>query len=232
VEVLMTRQKNALNVPSHVVNELHLRAILELKLMPHTKIILLIGCFLASNSASAAEMPKDLIGNYVYPNEPGSCKDKNFSLIIGKSGVEANEFNCRLIGPPKGQSNRYVIPMECASEDGSSRSQTVFSITGNKLKFDSMDYLACQSVSAVPARTFSVAKTCQVKEGYGGVASYYDPGLKRVATDRIRDFDGYTFVKEKDVVTGSAKSMFGKLIGMNGAVSEGSYVHPDDWDCK
>ncbi len=187
---------------------------------------------LVSFSANAFEMPKDLTGNYVYPNEPDACQYKNYSLVINRAGANANEFNCKIIGQAKGQSGRYVIPMECSSEDGSSRSQAVFSLVGNKLKFDSMDYLACRSTPAIPVRKPALVKKCQVKEGYAGVVSYYDPALKKIATDPIRDFDGYTFIKEKEVVTGAVKSFYGKLIQMDGSPSEGSYVYPDDWECE
>lgn len=202
--------------------------------MKKTSLALLL--MTSATFALGYEMPSELQGNYAYPGEKGACQSKNYSLVITKVGVDANEYNCKIIGKPKGDSGRYTVPMKCSSEDGSSKSNTKFELIGNNLKSDQVEYLRCEASIAASSATSNASKsttqTCTVRQGYAGVASYHDSALKKVATEPIRDFDGYEFKKEKEITSGKNKIFGGKLIRYDGKVSAGNYVFADDWECK
>lgn len=197
------------------------------------KIFMAITLMFVATPVFSAEIPKELVGNYVYPNDKNACQYKNFSLTIKKTGIDANEFNCTITGNPKGSNGRYTLPVKCSSEDGSSKSNILVELKGNTLKFNRDEYLLCGSQSGIStSMTKAASQACTVGEGNAGVASYYDVTLKKVATEPIRDHDRYKFIKENEITGGRFKVLAGKLIAYDGQVSAGTYVIADEWECN
>ena len=111
---------------------------------------------LTSTVVYGFEMPTELQGNYIYPGDKAAgCQNKNYSLMIKKNDVNANEFNCKVTGKSSVKNNKYTIPMLCSSEDGSSKSSVSIELNGRALKFNQVDYLSCQTPVASSASTVS-----------------------------------------------------------------------------
>lgn len=57
---------------------------------------LIVALLALSYPAAAAELPQDVRGQFVYPQDADACQYQNYALTIGAATIEANEFSCKV----------------------------------------------------------------------------------------------------------------------------------------
>lgn len=195
-----------------------------------------------SSCATAAEYPEPLIGKYVSSDAKDKNACQNPQIVIEKTAryndVDASCAAARVTSEP----NKFQISENCGREDAKWTQTTTFELGAGlniteKSKYQGETKLRLRSCG--PAKQAAVAPapaakimTCKVEQGAAGVATYHDETMKKVATDPIRDFDGYTFKAEKTVARNGVKLLAGKLIRSDGKVSAGAYALADEWTCR
>lgn len=189
---------------------------------------------------AAAEYPAALQGSYAGAenNDKKACETP---LVVVKKDARYDiaDAECK---PTKinSQGSQLIIFEKCVRE-GSNWNQTAYFDMGavitltEQSKYQGRNTLklrACGAPAPQPGTAAAAAKTCAVVQGQAGVATYFDDKLSKLATDPIRDFDGYTFKAEKVVTVNKVKLLVGKLIRADGSTGRGTYAIEDEWTCK
>ena len=195
-----------------------------------------------SCAAAAAEYPEPLIGKYVASDATDKTACDPPQIVIEKT-ARANEVDASCVPVQvKTEAGKFVISEKCGREDAKWTQTTTFELGAGlsvteKSKYQGETKLrlkACGPAKRAATGPAPAPKTmtCKVEQGAAGVATYHDETMKKVATEPIRDFDGYVFKAEKTVDRNSVKLLAGKLIRSDGKVSAGAYALADEWVCK
>lgn len=114
------------------------------------KRILVVALAALSFPVDAAELPPEVRGQFVYPQDADACQYQNYALTMSASTIEANEFSCKVNRvTPQGQG--YTVNATCSSEDGKSTKNKALKTDGNALIFDNVRYLRCDSTMPLAA---------------------------------------------------------------------------------
>lgn len=186
----------------------------------------------------AADYPRELIGSYVGAENNDTDACKNPLVVINKSArYDIADAECKPI-KVKPQGKMHIVMERCGRED-SSWNQTAYFDMGPVLtlteqsKYQGKNIIKLRSCNNGVGLAAPISFTsCTANPDYAGIASYYDDKLTKVATEPIRDFDGYTFRSEKTLTVNKTKVLFGKLVRADGTVGRGSYINEDEWICK
>lgn len=199
--------------------------------------------FSASALILAADYPSALVGAYVGAENMDKNACNNPLVVVQKNArYNIEDAECRAT-KVSSNGSQHVITEKCGRE-GSAWTQTttfdlgaVISFT-EQSKYQGKSTLKLRSCSTTltpvttAASAAGAAKSCTVIQGQAGVATYLDDKLTKLATDPIRDFDGYTFKAEKVVTVNKIKLLVGKLLRADGTVGRGTYAIEEEWECK
>ena len=198
-------------------------------------------------SCFSAEYPGNLVGKYIYAQntQKNACQTPQI-VIEKKTRYNDVDASCSPVKvSPLG--GKIVITEKCGREDSQWDQTSTFELGGTLTVTEKSTYQGqstmrlqvCGSAPQVrttppilPVAAKASGQICKVRAEYAGVATYHDDKVKKVATEPIREFDGYTFKSERTITSNKNKLLVGKLIRHDGITSPGIYAFEEEWDCK
>lgn len=195
----------------------------------------------SASSQQGFQFPLELQGTYAYPNRgyeyrgnDFACPSNAYDLRIRKDELNANEFNCKIIGKPTGTNGRYTIPVQCSSESGSKKSNVLIDLNDrdSKLTYDKVEYVRCAPDFNQPVQTVKakLPNFCRDEDLIGGPKKIYN-NKELTRLNRDMDSGGYVFTPHKELKVGGKTVYEGSVsILRNGRDVQGIYfIDANEW---